>query len=95
MRSDGGFFAIDADKPAREISDVDTQGLKYADEYGVGYHVLSYTPPAIQDIADPAEPFKAAQDEEVTQMYMLCSFPIYCGLWFLLLLLLLVSFLLL
>jgi 2,3-dihydroxybenzoate decarboxylase len=55
------FFALDADKHVREISDVDTLRLKYADEHGVGYHILSYTAPGIQDIADPAEALKVAQ----------------------------------
>ena len=50
-----GLFATDADKHVREISDVRNIRLDYANKYGVGYHILSYTAPGIQDIADPAE----------------------------------------
>jgi 2,3-dihydroxybenzoate decarboxylase len=56
-----GFFATDVDRHVREISDIQDIRLKYADEHGVGYHILSYTAPGIQDIADPAEALKAAQ----------------------------------
>jgi 2,3-dihydroxybenzoate decarboxylase len=56
-----GLFAVDADRHVREISDVNKIRLEYADKYGVGYHILSYTAPGIQDIADPAEALRIAQ----------------------------------
>ena len=34
---------------------------EYADKHGVGYHILSYTAPGIQDIADPAEALQRIQ----------------------------------
>lgn len=56
-----GLFAIDAGKHVREISDVNKLRLDYADKYGVGYHILSYTAPGIQDIADPDEALRQAR----------------------------------
>lgn len=55
-----GLFAVDADKHVREISDVNKIRLGYADEHGVGFHILSYTAPGIQDITDPAEALRVA-----------------------------------
>ncbi|KAJ6441089.1 amidohydrolase family protein [Purpureocillium lavendulum] len=52
------LFAVDPDKHAAEISDLVDRRIKYMDEHGVGYTVLSYTAPGVQDIWDP----KAAQD---------------------------------
>lgn len=56
-----GLFAVDADKHVREISDVGKIRLGYADQYGVGYHILSYTAPGIQDIADPKQAISLAR----------------------------------
>ncbi|TGO31213.1 hypothetical protein BPAE_0001g01090 [Botrytis paeoniae] len=55
-----GLFAVDADKHVREISDVKNIRLEYADKHGVGFHILSYTAPGIQDIVDPAEALRVA-----------------------------------
>ena len=49
------MFAVDADKHAREINDIDKTRLEYMDKYGVGYKILSYTAPGVQDIWEPKE----------------------------------------
>jgi 2,3-dihydroxybenzoate decarboxylase len=49
------LFAVDPEKHALEITDITTQRIKYMDEHGVGYTILSYTAPGVQDIWDPAE----------------------------------------
>jgi 2,3-dihydroxybenzoate decarboxylase len=56
-----GLFSIDADKHVREISDVGKIRDGYAEQYGVGYQILSYTAPGIQDIADPVEAQRIAR----------------------------------
>ncbi|KAI0398506.1 amidohydrolase 2 [Xylariaceae sp. FL0594] len=56
-----GLFATDVDKNLREISDISDIRIRYADEHGVGYHVLSHTAPGIQDIADPQEALETAR----------------------------------
>ncbi len=48
-----GFFSTDVDRHVREICDIDKIRLNYADKHDVGYHILSFTAPGIQDIADP------------------------------------------
>ena len=50
-----GLFSTDAAKHALEINDVGTRRLEYMDKYGVGYTILSYTAPGVQDIWDPVE----------------------------------------
>lgn len=50
-----GLFAVDADKHAREMNDVDKIRLDHMDKYDVGYKILSYTAPGVQDIWDPKE----------------------------------------
>ena len=49
------MFAADADKHAAEINDIDDIRLNYAKKHGVGYQILSYTAPGVQDIYDPTE----------------------------------------
>lgn len=49
------LFAVDADKHASEISDLEDIRIKYMDKHGVGYTILSYTAPGVQDIWDPKE----------------------------------------
>lgn len=44
------LFAVDADKHVAEITDLVDRRIKYMDEYGVGYTLLSYTAPGVQDI---------------------------------------------
>lgn len=53
-----GLFATDVDKHCREIIDITDTRLSKMDEFGVGYQVLSYTAPGVQDLFDP----KAAAD---------------------------------
>lgn len=50
-----GLFSIDPDKHVAEIMDLTNQRIKYMDQYGVGYTLLSYTAPGVQDIHDPKE----------------------------------------
>lgn len=50
-----GLFAVDPDKHVREIEDITDIRLKYMDKHGVGYTILSYTAPGVQDIWDPKE----------------------------------------
>lgn len=49
------LFAVDAEKHAFEIGDITDQRIKYMDEHGVGYTILSYTAPGVQDIWDAKE----------------------------------------
>ncbi len=49
------MFSTDVEKHTKEIQDLTDIRLKYADQYGVGYTILSYTAPGVQDIFDPAE----------------------------------------
>ena len=46
------LFAVDVDKHISEIADITDQRIKYMDEYGVGYMILSYTAPGVQNIWD-------------------------------------------
>ncbi|KAG5998687.1 hypothetical protein E4U43_002380, partial [Claviceps pusilla] len=50
-----GFFAVNPDQHAAEMSDVGDIRLNYMDKHGVGYTILSYTAPGVQDIWDPNE----------------------------------------
>ena len=49
------LFAVDPDRHAAEIADLVDKRIKYMDEHGVGYTVLSYTAPGVQDVWDPKE----------------------------------------
>lgn len=49
------LFAVDPDKHAAEITDITSTRIKYMDDHGVAYTVLSYTAPGIQDLWDPKE----------------------------------------
>lgn len=49
------MFAVDSEKHAREMNDVDKIRLDYMDKYDVGYKILSYTAPGVQDIWAPKE----------------------------------------
>lgn len=57
-----GLFAVDADKQIREVTDLDHIRLKYADEYDVGYHILSFIAPGIQGISDPKKALATAKE---------------------------------
>ncbi|EXJ65518.1 2,3-dihydroxybenzoate decarboxylase [Cladophialophora yegresii CBS 114405] len=49
------MFATDPDKHAREMGDIADIRLQYMDKHGVGYQILSYTAPGVQDIFDRKE----------------------------------------
>ena len=49
------LFAVDPDKHAAEMNDIADIRIKYMDKYGVGYQLLSYTAPGVQDIFDQKE----------------------------------------
>ncbi|KAI6973354.1 2,3-dihydroxybenzoate [Hortaea werneckii] len=56
------LFAVDGQKHAREVTDIGRIRTKYMDEYGVGYQILSYTAPGVQDIYDPKEAHAFARE---------------------------------
>lgn len=45
-----GMFAVDAKAHCNKIIDIDTTRLAAADKHGVGFQLLSYTAPGVQDI---------------------------------------------
>ena len=49
------LFSVDPDKHAQEITDITETRIKYMDKHGVGYTILSYTAPGVQDVWDPKE----------------------------------------
>ncbi|KAM4065653.1 amidohydrolase [Hirsutella rhossiliensis] len=49
------LFAVNPDKHAAEMQDITDTRIKYMDRYGVGYTILSYTAPGVQDIWDSQE----------------------------------------
>lgn len=55
-----GMFAVDPEKHAAEITDITETRIKYMDKHGVGYMILSYTAPGVQDIYDCEEAQKLA-----------------------------------
>lgn len=50
-----GLFSTDPDRHLHEIMDLTDTRLKTADKNGVGYTILSYTAPGVQDVWDPKE----------------------------------------
>ena len=44
------MFAVDADKHTKEVIDIQKIRLEKMDQHGVGYTILSYTAPGVQDI---------------------------------------------
>lgn len=50
-----GLFSIEPETHVKEIQDLTDIRLKYADTYGVGYTILSYTAPGVQDMSDAKE----------------------------------------
>lgn len=46
------MFAANADKHMAEMNDIDDIRVNYAKKHGVGYQILSYTAPGVQDIWD-------------------------------------------
>lgn len=57
-----GMFAADVQKHCDEMIDLDKLRTKQADQYGVGYQILSYTAPGAQDIYDPPAADKFAKE---------------------------------
>lgn len=49
------LFSTDADKHVKEMNDIHQIRMDYAEKHGVGYQILSYTAPGVQDIWDPVE----------------------------------------
>lgn len=49
------LFAVNPDKHAREMNDISDIRIKYMDKHGVGFQILSYTAPGVQDIFDKRE----------------------------------------
>lgn len=49
------MFAVDPEKHALEMGDIADIRIQYMDKYGVGYQILSYTAPGVQDIFDRKE----------------------------------------
>lgn len=49
------LFATDPARHAAEITDITDTRIKYMDQHGVGYTLLSYTAPGVQDIWVPSE----------------------------------------
>lgn len=49
------FFSTDVDRHVAEVTDINNIRLEYMDKHGVGYMILSYTAPGVQDVWDPKE----------------------------------------
>ncbi|KAK2768872.1 hypothetical protein FQN54_000732 [Arachnomyces sp. PD_36] len=49
------LFSTEPETHVKEIQDLTDIRLKHADKYGVGYTILSYTAPGVQDIFDEKE----------------------------------------
>ena len=49
------LFAVNPDKHAVEMNDITDVRIKYMDKHGVGYQILSYTAPGVQDVFDRKE----------------------------------------
>ncbi|RDA88268.1 hypothetical protein CP532_0304 [Ophiocordyceps camponoti-leonardi (nom. inval.)] len=54
------MFAVDPEKHAAEMKDVTELRIQYMDKHGVGFSVLSYTAPGVQDIWDRGEASRLA-----------------------------------
>lgn len=50
-----GLFATDPEEHVQEIQDLTDIRLKHADKHGVGYTIVSYTAPGVQDVFDKKE----------------------------------------
>lgn len=50
-----GLFSPDPDRHLQEIMDLTKIRLELAEKWGVGYTILSYTAPGVQDVSDPKE----------------------------------------
>lgn len=63
------LFAVDADKHTREVVDIQKIRLEKMDRYGVGYMILSYTAPGVQDMheAEKANAFAAKINDFIAE----------------------------
>lgn len=50
-----GLFAVDPAKHTREINDINKLRIEKMDKFGVGYKILSYTAPGVQDVWKQSE----------------------------------------
>jgi hypothetical protein len=50
-----GLFAVNPDKHAQEMNDIQKLRIEKMDKHGVGYTILSYTAPGVQDVWDAKE----------------------------------------
>ena len=50
-----GLFSTEPETHVKEIQDLTDLRIKHADKHGVGYTILSYTAPGVQDIFDAKE----------------------------------------
>lgn len=50
-----GLFSTNVETHVKEITDINKIRVEHADKHGVGYQILSYTAPGVQDIWDPVE----------------------------------------
>lgn len=49
------LFSTEPEQHVKEIQDLTDIRLKYADKHGVGYTILSYTAPGVQDLFNAEE----------------------------------------
>ncbi|KAF4585975.1 amidohydrolase family protein [Ophiocordyceps camponoti-floridani] len=49
------LFAVDPQKHTAEMTDIADLRIAHMDRHGVGFTVLSYTAPGVQDVSDPRE----------------------------------------
>lgn len=56
------LFAVNPDKHAAEMNDIQKTRVDYMDKHGVGYTILSYTAPGVQDVWDPKDAHALAKE---------------------------------
>jgi 2,3-dihydroxybenzoate decarboxylase len=50
-----GLFAVNPDQHAQQMNDIQKLRIEKMDKHGVGYTILSYTAPGVQDVWDATE----------------------------------------
>lgn len=65
------LFSTDVPTHVKEIQDLNDIRIKHADKYGVGYQILSYTAPGVQDIWDVEEAERLAVESEFLRVLFL------------------------
>jgi hypothetical protein len=50
-----GLFAVNPDQHAQQMNDIQKLRIEKMDKHGVGYTILSYTAPGVQDVWDAKE----------------------------------------